>query len=142
MRNRLNGMLVIGAVALTGCYHAVVDTGRAPSGQVVENRWAHGFIYGLVPPSTVEVAQECPNGVAKVETQLSFLNQVASALTFGIYTPMTISVQCAGASTALGGAELRVAAGASIEEARAAIVEAAEASAASREPVFVHFLSE
>ena len=142
MRIRLSGILVTGALALTGCYHAVVDTGRAPSGQVVENEWAHGFVYGLVPPSTVEVAQECPNGVAKVETQLSFLNQVASALTFGIYTPMTVSVQCAGAANALRGAELRVAAGASIEEARAVMVEAAQASAAGEAPVFVRFLSE
>lgn len=141
MRNRLSGILVIGAVALAGCYHAVVDTGRAPSGQVVENKWAHGFIYGLVPPSAVEVAQECPNGVAKVETQLSFLNQVASALTFGIYTPMTISVQCAGAN-ALSDAELRVAADASMEEARSVLARAAQASAAGDEPVFVRFLSE
>jgi hypothetical protein len=142
MRNRLNSILVIGAVTMTGCYHAVVDTGRAPSGQLVENRWAHGFVYGLVPPSAVEVAQECPNGVARVETQLSFLNQVASALTFGIYTPMTISVQCAGAANALDAAELRVAPGASVEVARAALAEAAEASAAREEPVFVRFLGE
>jgi hypothetical protein len=142
MRKRLIGTLVIGAVALTGCYHAVVDTGRPPSGQVVENKWAHGFVYGLVPPSAVEVAQECPNGVASVETQLSFLNQVASALTFGIYTPMTIAVQCAGTSTALNSAELRVAADATVEEARAVMAQAAEASAVIEEPVFVRFLSE
>jgi hypothetical protein len=76
-----------------------------------------------------------------VETQLSFLNQVASALTFGIYTPMTISVQCAGA-TALDGAERRVTADASIEEARAVITQAAQASAEGDEPVFVRFLAE
>lgn len=86
---------------LSGCYHATVDTGRAPSGQVVRKSWAHGFIYGLVPPSTVETAAQCPNGVAKVETQLSFLNQLANALTFGIYTPMEITVQCAAGGSAL-----------------------------------------
>ena len=93
-------VLALFAVLLSGCYHATVETGRQPSGQVVENSWAHGFVYGLVPPSTVQVAQQCPNGVAKVETQLSFLNQLASAFTFGIYTPMQISVQCAAGAVA------------------------------------------
>jgi Bor protein len=52
-------------------------------------------VFGLVPPSTVETAAKCPNGVAKVETQLSFLNQLVSVLTLSIYTPMTIEVTCA-----------------------------------------------
>lgn len=30
-----------------------------------------------------------------VETQVSFLNQLVGALTFGIYTPMHITVTCA-----------------------------------------------
>lgn len=77
--------LAASAVHLTGCFHATIDTGLQPSGQKVEKNWAHGFLYGLVPPSTVETASKCPNGVAKVETKLSFLNRVASVLTSGIY---------------------------------------------------------
>ncbi|MBB4639394.1 Bor family protein [Longimicrobium terrae] len=84
--------------ALDGCYHATVDTGRTPNGVEVKKEWAHSFIAGLVPPSTVETASQCPNGVAKVETQQSFLNLVANVLTGGIYSPMTITVQCAGAT--------------------------------------------
>lgn len=133
--------LLFAALLLSGCYHATVDTGRQPSGQVVEKSWAHGFVYGLVPPSTVEVAQQCPNGIAKVETQLSFLNQVASALTFGIYTPMQISVQCAAAGMAQSH-EMRVAPGASAEEARSVLARAAIRSAEAEEPVVVRFLAE
>ncbi len=135
-------VLALFAVLLSGCYHATVETGRQPSGQVVENSWAHGFVYGLVPPSTVQVAQQCPNGVAKVETQLSFLNQLASAFTFGIYTPMQISVQCAAGAVAQNGAEMRVAPGATAEEARAALANAALQSAESEQPVVVRFLAE
>jgi hypothetical protein len=62
---------------------------------VVEKSFASSWIYGLVPPSTVETAAKCPNGVAKVETQLSFVNQLVGALTLGIYTPMSIKVTCA-----------------------------------------------
>ena len=92
----LAGVLIIAP----GCYHATVVTDRAPSNQVVESRWAHSFINGLVPPSTVDVAQECANGVATVETQLSFLNLVASVVTFGLYSPMTITVACAAGTSA------------------------------------------
>ena len=34
-----------------------------------------GEVFGLAPPSTVETMERCPNGVARVETQLSFLDQ-------------------------------------------------------------------
>ncbi|MBC7791317.1 MAG: Bor family protein [Anaerolineae bacterium] len=91
---------VLLTVTSAGCYHAVIDTGRAPSTQTIEKPWASGWIYGLVPPSVLETAQKCPNGPAKVETQLSFANQLVYFLTFGIYTPMWIKVTCAESGTA------------------------------------------
>ena len=92
-------MIAVLAAALTtgACYHATIETGLAPSGQVVENKWAMGWVHGLVPPSTVNTQAQCPNGVSKVETQLSFLNQLVTGLTAGIVSPMTITVQCAAA---------------------------------------------
>lgn len=87
---------LLATVALTGCYHAVIDTGRAPNGTTIERPWAHGFVFGLVPPSVTETAQKCPGGVAKVETKQSFLNGLVGILTYGIYTPMTIMVSCTG----------------------------------------------
>jgi hypothetical protein len=91
---------VLLAVGISGCYHATVDTGLAPSGQTVSNAWAHGFLLGLVPPSAVHTAAQCPHGVARVETRLSFLNQLVNGVTWGIYSPMTIEVQCAALRTA------------------------------------------
>jgi hypothetical protein len=76
------------------CYHTTIETGAAPSNQVIEKEWAASWLAGLVPPDPVETAGKCPNGVARVETQHSFLNMVADILTFGIYTPMTITVTC------------------------------------------------
>jgi hypothetical protein len=84
--------LLIGAA---GCYHATIETGATPSTQTVEKKWASGWIYGLVPPSTINTKEKCPNGVAKVETQQSFVNQLVGLLTFGIYTPMDIRATCA-----------------------------------------------
>lgn len=90
--------LVVSLLALApavACYHATIDTGLTPSAQTVEKSWAAGWLYGLVPPSAVESKAKCPNGVSKVETQLSFPNQLANVLTLGIYTPMEIKVTCA-----------------------------------------------
>ena len=83
---------ILSLVVLSGCYHATVETGLTPGPQTIDVNWASGWIYGLVPPSTVEAMDRCTNGVARVETQLSFLNQLVSGLTFGIFTPMQINV--------------------------------------------------
>lgn len=87
--------LIVGAVFLAGCYHATINTGLAPSAQVVEQPWAHSFIGGLVPPATLATQQQCPKGVSQVETQMSVVNLLANIVTGGIYSPMTIKVTCA-----------------------------------------------
>jgi len=91
----LRFVLCLALLAAAGCYHATVETGLPASTQVVSQKWASGWILGLVPPKTVAAASMCPNGVARVETQLSFLNQVVRMLTIGIYSPMEIRVTCA-----------------------------------------------
>lgn len=63
-----------------------------PSTVTLEQQWANSWIYGLVPPQTINTAARCPSGVARVETQLSFLNQLVGILTLGIYTPMDVRV--------------------------------------------------
>ena len=90
-----NVLIILGLLASSACFHANISTGATPSTVVVEKSFASSWIYGLVPPSTVETAAKCPNGVAKVETQLSFVNQLVGVLTLGIYTPMSIKVTCA-----------------------------------------------
>ena len=94
LRHKL-GLLSVVAVLSAGCNHATIDTGLTPSTEKIEDKWASGWIFGLVPPETVETAEECTNGVARVETELSFLNQLVGILTIGIYTPMSIVVTCA-----------------------------------------------
>ncbi|NBC26612.1 MAG: hypothetical protein GVY08_07120 [Bacteroidetes bacterium] len=82
----------------SGCYHAQVTTGQQPSAEVYEDTMAHGFLFGLVPPEIVRAQDECSNGVARVETRISFINGLLSAITFNLYTPMHIIVTCASAS--------------------------------------------
>lgn len=88
-------LLVVFAIAASGCYHATIVTGRTPGTVVHDEEFATSWVNGLVPPDTVGTANMCPNGVAIVETELTFVNQLLGALTFGIYTPMRIKVTCA-----------------------------------------------
>ena len=126
---------VLGAVALTiGCYHATIETGLQPNGEMITQKWATGWIHGLVPPKTVEAASKCPNGVARVETQLSFLNQLATAVTFGIYSPMRIEVACAGARSDAGAPTLK--GSGDVEQ---SLSEAAKLSLAIGQAVYVAF---
>lgn len=93
----LRALSLVGSLMLAGCYHAIIETGRPASSDVLHKPWAPSFIGGLVPPSPVEVASRCPNGVSRVDTQLSFLNMLVGGITFGIFTPMDIKVTCAAA---------------------------------------------
>jgi hypothetical protein len=135
MRIRRAAAVVV-AFALTGCYHAVINTGRPESTDVISIKWANGFVYGLVPPPVVETAARCTNGVAKVETQHSFLNVLAHVVTFGLYTPMQIDVTCAARGTASAESVIKVQPGHTVEQ---ALSQALLLSAEKEAPVYVQF---
>jgi hypothetical protein len=90
------GALLFAVAVLGGCYHATIETGLAPGSTTIQEDWAMSFVYGLVPPPTMDAMGQCPSGVAQVETQHSFLNGLVAAISFGIVTPITITVTCAG----------------------------------------------
>ena len=98
MRIKFLFALAFCMMALSGCFTATIETKLPPSNRIIKKNWATGWIAGLVPPKTVETAAQCPHGVAKVMTQISFTNGLVSLLTLNIYTPMTIQVTCARAS--------------------------------------------
>ena len=129
-------------IAALACYHATVDTGLKPSAQVVEKSFAAGWIFGLVPPSTVSTASQCPHGAARIETQLSFVNQLVAFLTLDIFTPMSIKVTCAEAGRASispTAPTIDVGANATAEQIRYAISRAAGLSLRTGEPVYVEY---
>lgn len=88
-------LLALVAAFVAGCYHVTVVTGAPPSPTVVDRPWQMSFVAGLAPPPELNVKDQCPGGVAKVETQQSFLNGLVSALSSGIVTPIQTTVTCA-----------------------------------------------
>ncbi len=86
-------LLGISVLLMSGCYHATINTGVAAGPRQVHRLWALSFVDRLVPPPTVKaIAERGDAGVARVETQHSFLNMVVASVTFGIVTPMDILV--------------------------------------------------
>jgi hypothetical protein len=128
-------------LTLPACYHATIETGLPAGSQVIEKTFASGWVYGLVPPSPVKAMAQCPNGVSKVETQLSFVNQLVNFLTLGIYTPMWIKVTCAsGTRSALPSApEVKLGENPTSEQVIEAFRRAADLSVETGGPVFVRF---
>jgi hypothetical protein len=147
MRKLFLPSLLAICLLFSGCFQARVTTDKTP-GKTVEKKWATGFINGLaMTNSNINAAQECPNGVASVETQLSFLNQIVSGLTFGIYSPMTVKVTCAAGSSTSSlmkapSIEYEVPQDAATGEVRETVMAAASKSAQSENPVYVQFSSE
>jgi hypothetical protein len=97
MRTRhsiLYALLLGCSLLLTGCYQAQVTTNRTDGDTVVEKKWAASYLNGLVP-ATLDVSDECPNGIAAAERDFPFLNGLVGAVTLGIYLPQNITVTCA-----------------------------------------------
>ena len=82
-------------VGVGGCYHVTVITGAPPASTSIDKPWQNSFVYGLVPPQEVGARPPCAQGVAKVDTERSFLNGLVGAVTWSIYTPMHVTVTCA-----------------------------------------------
>jgi hypothetical protein len=138
MRTLRLAALALAAIVSTGCYHAVIETGRPAGTTVVSRPWTPTFIFGLVAAPEINVAAQCPRGIARVDTQMSFVNGLASFITLGIYTPRTVTVTCASGTASLPGRVIEVA---STDQAArgAALDAAARLSNETGAPVFVKF---
>jgi hypothetical protein len=96
-------LLVGGSLFLSGCMKTKVMTGKPASAQTAELPWAHGFVFGLVPPTNapLNVEPTCgANGVSEVYFRQTFVQRLAQGLTQSIYTPQKFTVTCASGSAA------------------------------------------
>ena len=92
----LRTALIAAAALINGaCYHQVIETGRTPGTTIIDKPWQMSFVYGLVPPPAIDVGTQCPGGIARVETQHTFVNGLVAFVTAGIVTPIRATVTCA-----------------------------------------------
>lgn len=86
----------LGALALTGCFKVQVAATSSTARGVEHSAWKNFFIFGLVGEARVDVRDFCGGGQAStVETGMTFLNGLGSAVTFGLWAPRTVVVTCA-----------------------------------------------
>jgi hypothetical protein len=139
MRTRRLLPAAFAVLVLAGCYHQVVQTAPTPApagARVIDHEWQMGFLWGLVSPPEINAAEECQGGVARVETQHSFLNSLVGAVTFGLVTPMRVTITCAGGSSSIVTPPIH--AGTSTES-RAAALEAAIRQAQANGSAYIRY---
>ena len=136
---RLIGVAAAATLA-SGCWHATIVTGRPAGSQVIQEDWHTNWFFGLIPGAEVSTSA-CKSGVAKVETQHSFLNVLVSAFVGIVWSPMTITVTCAsGGTSSLTPADKVVGhAGLTRAEATTTFREAAQIATQSGNAVYVRF---
>ncbi|KAB2911003.1 MAG: hypothetical protein F9K40_01570 [Kofleriaceae bacterium] len=89
MNRIVTAALIAGVLLATGCYHVTTHTGRPPSA-MVQKKKAHMFLFGLVGH---ESNAPCPP--ATIETQQGVVDWLLGAVSFGLYTPYSLTVTCA-----------------------------------------------
>jgi hypothetical protein len=87
--------IVFLSLAVNGCYRVTVETGAAHAPTRIDRPWQMSFAAGLVPPPEINTQPECPQGIARIETQRSFLNSLAAGVTGSIISPMDVRIICA-----------------------------------------------
>jgi hypothetical protein len=101
----LGRVVVVGILLLTGvgCYkHTYIVGAGAPDAALAHDEWRHHWLWGLInPDKELALAKVCTSGDATIDTEMTFLNGLVSALTSGIYSPTTVRVRCAAGSVHL-----------------------------------------
>ena len=97
MKRRLRTPLALAALVLatSACFHQSIQSGLPPAGTVQETAFVSTWLWGIVPAKPIDTRLTCPSGVAKVETEQSFVNGLVGVVTLGIYTPQRLLVTCA-----------------------------------------------
>lgn len=89
--------MLLAASLLGGCYrHNVIVGGASFPEPVFEDKFHTHLFWGLANIEGTDIAAStlCPTGVSHVETKVSFVNGLLSALTGGIYTPTQVRIYC------------------------------------------------
>lgn len=91
-------LLLLAPCLTVGCYTTTIHSGApaSPAGIEYDGKWHHGLVWGIAELSgPYNMAHVCPQGWATIKTETSFLNGLVSTATSGVYSPQTVTVQCA-----------------------------------------------
>ena len=89
---------VVALLGPAGCYTTTLQSGlpAAPPTVEYDDKWHSGLVLGIAELSgPYDLQKICPNGWAQIKTETSFVNGVVELVTSGIYSPQTVTIQCA-----------------------------------------------
>jgi hypothetical protein len=99
-KTMIMGALV--AMALSACSsHAIKYSTGKPAGGPVHQETEAFFLWGLAGGNDIDLEQLCPTGVASIESRKGAGDAIMTWLTGGLYSPMSVEVQCASGSAHL-----------------------------------------
>lgn len=85
-------------LAATGCatHKVQYKNPSTPSGGPTQSAKQSFFLWGMVGGTEVDLQKTCPTGISQIESEFSVGDRFLTILTIGLYSPMTVNVQCAG----------------------------------------------
>jgi hypothetical protein len=104
MKRAATVLTVLGlTIGSSACLQHTYTLGHgAADAEIVYKHWHHHWLFGLIRPELqqqLDVARLCPSGNVTIHQEMSFANGLVDVLTFFIYTPTTVTVQCDGGET-------------------------------------------
>lgn len=98
---RSSMLLALGATSLLACttYQMKYKDPSAQRGARHEVKQKF-FLWGHVGGEEVDLARLCPQGVAEISSESSFVDGLLFGLTGGLYAPLSVEVYCENGATA------------------------------------------
>ena len=85
--------ICIVSLTMTSCYSSTFVVGNGPQSGIVEKGKNSFFIFGLAPGKAEDTKAMAQNkSDYRINVQQSFVDGIIGIITFGIYTPRTVTV--------------------------------------------------
>jgi len=92
MKTLVRVIVIALSVACSGCF--VVQVERPIGAAEARYTRQHFFLFGRIGEFDVDLARECPEGVASFGDRFTFSDALIGLLTVGIYTPRSVVIRC------------------------------------------------
>lgn len=95
-QTRLFLLLALGILASPGCYTTKMYSANATASRTERTAVVHSFVFGIVPMNEVNLDSLCGDqGFAELKTSINGWGLLASVVTMGLWTPITVRGRCA-----------------------------------------------
>lgn len=90
------GLVALATLFLSGCATQTYIVSNAQSASMASHTegFQHFFVGGIGQTVERSAVDTCKNGATKVQTHQSFLNSLASGITYTIYSPRELRLYC------------------------------------------------